>query len=278
MTLKTGSVPYLVGRPLDWGLEQTTGIQYQQAVPSNLVAGRRESRLDLALVSSIELFRRPGYSYIHGLGVGSRGAVDSVQVFLRCPMDKVKRIALDPSSRAAATLVRVLLADRPQGPPEYLEVPAGEDPREVDADAWLRIGDQALHECWLEELDHWNPAQAWTQQTKLPFVFAVWLVRDKAATQALLPQFYKAAERGSAAIEEIAEQGAAALGLPLEPLRHYLIEQCTFQPGAPMTASLELFGKHAQALGLGSEPLPKHPLSMGGAPAPSDARRVSCPD
>jgi chorismate dehydratase len=278
MSLRVGSVPYVVGRPLDRGLENAADILYQQAVPAELVQSLRDSRLDAALVSSIELFRRPGYGTIEGLAVAGQGTVDSVQVFLRRPIEKVRRIALDPSSRAAAALVRVLLAERDGGAPEYLEVPIGVDPRTADADAWLRIGDRALRETWLEELSHWNPSQVWTQQTGLPFVFALWLFRSPATIESLLPEFHRAAERGSAALEEIAEQGAQELQLPLVSLRNYLLKQCVFQLGTSMSAALECFGQRAQALGLTSEPPDYIPPTPQRAPETHGTGKVSCPD
>ncbi|MFT5150919.1 MAG: hypothetical protein ACI841_000903, partial [Planctomycetota bacterium] len=40
--LRVGSVPYLVGRPLDLGLEREPGIEFMRAVPARLVDGLRD--------------------------------------------------------------------------------------------------------------------------------------------------------------------------------------------------------------------------------------------
>ena len=122
--LRVGSVPYLVGRPLDQGLDEEPGIELRRAVPAKLVQGLREGSLDVALVSSIELFRQPGCRYLDQLAVAGRGAVGSVQLFLRQPLHEVRRIALDPASRAAATLVRTLL-DESVGSQLVADVPVG---------------------------------------------------------------------------------------------------------------------------------------------------------
>ena len=74
MVLRVGTVPYLVGRPLDEALEDEPGIDVVRAVPAELVRGLRDGSLDVALVSSIELFRRPGYRYLDGLAVSGEGA------------------------------------------------------------------------------------------------------------------------------------------------------------------------------------------------------------
>ena len=277
MTLRIGSVPYLVGRPLDGGLESAAGLQYSQAVPSALIHDLRQSKLDAGLVSSIELFRQPEYCFAEGLGVTGFGQVDSVQVFLRRPMEQVQRIALDPSSRAAAALVKVLLAERAGGPPEYLEVPSDQDPAEVDADAWLRIGDRALRETWIDGIDHWNPSKAWFDQTGLPFVFALWLMRDRGTAASLQPILEEAAGRGEGAREELARRGAEELDLPLGPLRNYLCQQCVFQPGEALRPALTRFGQEARALGLASHDLPIEGVEPTSPEAPG-VRRVPCPD
>src|SRR5262245_30857399 len=102
--LRVGTVPYLVARPLDLGLASEPGIELVRAVPAELVAGLRDGTLDVALSSSIELFRRPGYRYLDGLAVAGRGRVSSVQLFLRRTLADVRRVALDPASRTSAVL------------------------------------------------------------------------------------------------------------------------------------------------------------------------------
>lgn len=263
--LRAGSVPYLVGRPLDAGLESLPGIELERCVPAELARRLGARTLDIALVSSIELFRQPGARYLDGIAVAGAGRVDSVQVFLRKDISAVRRIALDPASRAAATLVRVLLADREGGPPEYLEVPAGADPREADADAWLRIGDPALREAWLEGLPSFNPSEAWAKATALPFVFATWLVRAGVEPGDALAHFLASARHGQARIQELAAEGALALDLPKARLEHYLGEQCLYAPGKKMAEALRLFGQRASALGLCADQRPSAISASGGS-------------
>ncbi|MEZ5974296.1 MAG: MqnA/MqnD/SBP family protein [Planctomycetota bacterium] len=117
-TLRVSSVPYLVGRPLDHGLSREEGITLEKHVPARLVELLRAGKLDVALVSSIELFCMPGYSYIPGLCVGGKGAVSSVQVFLRRPIEQVDSIAMDPASHLPGPGPGS--ARRPQGGPAVL--------------------------------------------------------------------------------------------------------------------------------------------------------------
>jgi chorismate dehydratase len=244
-------VPYLVGRPLDLGLESAPGVEYSRRLPSELVEGLRRGELDVALVSSIELFRRPGYATLAGPSVAGRGFVGSVQLFLRRPLAETRRVALDPASRTSAALVRGLLSLKGGPRPEFLELPPGQDPRAA-GDAWLRIGDRALLES--AELaaeteaacsasgPAWNPSAEWCAATGLPFVFACWIARPGVRLEQHRELFEAAAERGRASLGPLAESGARALGLPVARLVRYLTQECCYalEPGE-QAASLARF-------------------------------------
>ena len=48
--LRVGSVPYLVGRPLDLGLGEEPGIELSHDVPAVLVERLREGEIDVAVL------------------------------------------------------------------------------------------------------------------------------------------------------------------------------------------------------------------------------------
>ncbi len=262
-SLRVGSVPYLVGRPLDCGLEDEPGIDLTYDVPGRLVERLRAGELDVALVSAIELFRRPGYRYVDGLGVVGRGFVGSVQVFLRLPIEEVRSVALDPSSRAAAALVRVLLAERC---PRFLEPPPGVDPRSMEADAWLRIGDPALREYLAPAAPPvFNPSQVWTERTGLPFVFAAWIVGAGVDVEPHTDAFLRARARGMERIPELAQRASREWRLPLEDCRRYLSAECSYDPGDELAPALAAFQRAAAPLGLCRADLAPAPVGLPGA-------------
>lgn len=258
--LRVGSVPYLVGRPLDHGLEQEPGFECSRRVPAELVEGLRLRTLDVALVSSIELFRRPGYRYLPGLAIAGRGHVGSVQLCLRRPIEEVRTIALDPASRAAAALVQVLLAGRGV---RFEECAPGGDPRAADADAWLRIGDAALRETLAADRPPvFNPSREWCLRTGLPFVFAAWIVRPGVElSPEALAVFARAAARGQARLAELARSAAAEWGLPEADCLRYLREECVYElePGE-MQRALLAFRDAAAPLGLARAEFAPHPV------------------
>ena len=110
MRLRVGTVPYLVARPLNLGLEAEPELEVAREVPARLVERLRQGTLDVALVSSIELFRAEGYGFLAGPAIAGRGYVASVQVFLRRPLGSLRSVTLDPASRTSQALAQVVLA------------------------------------------------------------------------------------------------------------------------------------------------------------------------
>ncbi|MFT7542316.1 MAG: chorismate dehydratase [Gammaproteobacteria bacterium] len=248
--LRVGSVPYLVGRPLDLGLGELDDIELHHAVPAKLVAGLRDGSVDVAMVSSIELFRQPGYGYINGIAVAGESEVTSVQVFPTKPLGEVRSVALDPASRTAATLTQVIWPADLQRP-EFIEVAFGQDPREAGADAWLRIGDLALREhidpSTAEPL---NPSRAWRELTGLPFIFAPWIIAPGVDIEPYLDAFVAAHQRGKSEIENLARSAAEEWSVPFERTLHYLSKECLFEPGERQGPAQLEFRDRAAALGL----------------------------
>lgn len=255
--LRVGAVPYLVGRPLIEGLAREPGLELSHAVPARLVESLRSGQLDVALVSSIELFRKPGYAYLSGSAIAASGFVASVQVFLRRPLDEVQSLALDPSSRTAQALTQVMLArrfaQRGAAAPRAFEPPSG-TAEEAAADAWLAIGDPALVRTLSGDAPaSFNPSQAWSETFDLPFVFAAWVVRPGVdLTPAQRSAFAAARERGTTrmALEALAREGASTWGLPLDACRRYLAQECRYDPGSDFAPTLRRFRDEAARLGL----------------------------
>lgn len=85
---RIGSVPFLVGRPLVESLLRSEEVRLE--VPALLIERLRRGELDVALASSIELFRTPGTGYVAGPGVVAKERVMSVQLFARRPWEEIR--------------------------------------------------------------------------------------------------------------------------------------------------------------------------------------------
>lgn len=270
--LRVGAPAYLVARPLDLGLEAEGGIELERAVPARLVEGLRSGRLDVALVSSIELFRAPDYRWIDGPAVCGAGPVRSVQVFLRRPLAEVERVLLDPDSRAAQVLTRVVLPPRLRGTARFLEVDPDRTAEraaiEERADAWLAIGDAALRRALASPAPpSFDPCAAWYEDTGLPFAFAVWIVRPGVALEPeQLAAFARARERGRAALGALAERAAEQWSLPRAACLRYLGEECRYDPGPDLARALFAFRDAAARLGQCEATLEPQPIALPACP------------
>src|SRR5881398_1906857 len=142
-------------------------VEEVQGVPTDLNARLLSGELDVAPISSIEYARHADrLRLLPRLCVGSEGAVDSIQLVSRLPLEQVRTIAVTPESATSVVLTKVLL-------PEATHVPL-----EEDADATLLIGDAALQSAFQDPTPHYDLGRLWLERTGLPMVFAVWACPD----------------------------------------------------------------------------------------------------
>jgi chorismate dehydratase len=138
-------------------------------VPTELNRALLGGECDLAPISSIEYARHAErLRLLPRLCVSSEGAIDSIQLVSRAPLERVRSVAVTPESATSVVLTRVLL-------PEAEHVPLGED-----ADAKLLIGDAALQSAFNDPTPHYDLGRLWLERTGLPMVFAVWACPEPA--------------------------------------------------------------------------------------------------
>src|SRR5438270_2018835 len=138
-------------------------------VPTALNRALLAGECDLAPISSIEYARHADrLRILPRLCVSSEGAVDSIQLVSRAPLERVRSIAVTPESATSVVLTRVLL-------PEAEHVPLGEE-----ADAKLLIGDAALQSAFNDPTPHHDLGRLWLERTGLPMAFAEWACPEPA--------------------------------------------------------------------------------------------------
>jgi chorismate dehydratase len=175
-----GIVPYLNALPLYRTLEVSGEARLVRVVPSQLAQHLEAGELDVALMPVVDYFRGYGERLISDACIGSSGAVRSVLLFSRGPIERISRVAVDSSSHSSVALLRILLADGYGLRPNFIEhAPNLHEMLEV-GDAALVIGDQALEAARQNsngELRILDLGEAWLQLTGKPFVFAAWIAR-----------------------------------------------------------------------------------------------------
>jgi chorismate dehydratase len=169
--LRLGVVSYLNAEPLVYGLDGDPGFELLRDVPSRVAERLHAGEVHLGMIPSIE-YPRGDYAVVPGIAITSRGPVRSVRLLLQRPIEHVRRVALDRSSRTSQALLKVLLRERLGRDPEYVQMPPEPAAMLASADAALLIGDPALYlDLPGEPIDL---GEEWTRITGLPFVYAFW--------------------------------------------------------------------------------------------------------
>lgn len=271
--LRIAAIEFLNAAPLMAGLERDPRFTLRHTLPSACADALRDGSADLGVIPAIELARASeaegGLLGLGGIGVASRdgaGAeaeVRSILLISPRPPAEARTLALDRASRTSAALAQILLRRRFGA--ECTTVAGDADWRKglERADAVLLIGDPALRlrvRGGAEGLHVYDLARVWREWTGLPFVFALWGVRQAALAphQAWLPQrLQQALREGWQNRRELAQQWAPRLDLPEAEVLRYLEENVAYHLTPAHMAGLRRFLALAAEEGLvGSPELP----------------------
>jgi len=254
MSTVIGSVPYLNGRPLmrwftDTAEGNASGVSVIESVPSMLARQLEAGEIAAALVSSVELFRRPDLIHAPGCGVIADGAVESVRLLSRVPIGEIRRVALDTSSLTSVALIQILLSERYGLTPAYLPHPPDLNSMLREADAALLIGDLGYRD-YGPDYTVLDLGAEWKALTGLPFVYACWIGFPDQLTPELSATLQFAKEWGIQNLLPIAEREYRSLGETPERTRHYLTEVMHYTLGEREETALRTFGEKVRAHGL----------------------------
>lgn len=240
--MQIGAVSYLNSRPLIEGLEGLLpSANLILDYPSRLADALADGTLDVALIPSVEYFRRPGYEVISDACVAARGEVLSVKLYCRVHPGDIRTLALDEGSRTSAALTKVILAEKYGVIPQTEQLRMDSTTLDSQADAVLLIGDRAMHspaESFVAVLDL---GQFWYDWTGLPFVFAMWVARREANTEGVEEALSHARDLGLANVAEIAREEAPRLGLSESVAYNYLTKNLHYYLTSAERSGLKLF-------------------------------------
>ena len=256
--LRVGAVSFLNTKPLIYPLlnkEIQTDMVLSLDVPSRVATLLSEGRLDVGLIPTIEYFRADpsgtNYCILPDISIASNSGVQSIQLFSRVPVQEIRRIALDTSSRSSVALLKILLAEKYGVSPAFTTCAPTVNPSTAlqnrqypPFEAVLLIGDPALRHLGTTEYSV-DLGEAWYKLTGLPFVYACWVARTDASLGDLPEVLLQSKERGIAQIPEIARIEARKLGLPETLCLDYLQNRIKYDLDESAIAGIELFYKYA---------------------------------
>lgn len=175
---------------------------------------------DVALVPVMATQLYPDLLAVKGLGIASVKRTESVYLFSKMPLDRIKTVATDPGSLTSVALLRIILHKKYGNAPSV-------DQRDVtqihealrNHDAALVIGDQAIL-TEKTDYDHYDLATEWYSLTQLSFIFAVWAsLRRLSEEETLMLQ--RSYNEGLLNLDEIYLQAREALPVNMQFLEKY---------------------------------------------------------
>lgn len=249
--LRVCAVSYLNTVPLVWGMlhgPQRGIFDLEFRIPSECADRLAAGEVDIGVVPSVE-YDRLGLDLIPGAGIASGGAVRSILLISRTEPSRIRKLAVDSSSRTSVALVKIILARRYGARPSVVSMAPNLAAMLEQADAALIIGDNAL------KIDpstlpyrSYDLGDEWTSMTGLPMVFAVWAGRKGCKTPDLSHIFVESCRYGLKHIDEIARASAAERGLTEAMVRDYFAHNVRLLLHEREREGLALFLNYARAL------------------------------
>ena len=248
---------YLNAAPLCYSFiygEQKNRCRFlSDAAPARCAELLAEGRADAGLIPVIEYQRIRGLNIARGACVASRKSVRSVLLASRVPIEEVRSVALDTSSRTSAALIQIILSRFYNLTPRYETAPPRIEEMLESNDAALIIGDPAMLIA-RSKLHVYDMAEEWRKHTGLAFVFAFWAIRGDIGLWSSVSgekvDFIEAKREGVARTEELADIYSAQLGLPREELISYLTENINYDLDDECLSGLRLYYELAAECGL----------------------------
>jgi chorismate dehydratase len=240
--LRIGAVSFLNTRPLVHGLQVGhTDYALSFDTPSNLAEKLRLDEIDVGLLPIVEHLRGVGDSWVPGIGIASDGPVRTVKLYSRVPFESLRDVAVDGRSRTSVAMLRILLAEKFGVVPDFYS-------HRPDLPAMLRahaaallIGDTAFQDGGAPHV--WDLGQAWKELTGLPFVYAVWTVREGVDRAKVADLLRVSLSSGLGHLDEIAAGAAGTQGLDAAAVLTYLRDSLHYVLGERDAQGLEAFHK-----------------------------------
>jgi chorismate dehydratase len=235
--IRLGRISYVNMAPVFHRL--AVDVEEVHGVPTELNARLLAGEIDLAPISSIEYARNADrLRILPRLCVSSEGAVDSIQLVSRTPLEHIDSVAVTPESATSVVLTKVLLSD------------VRLVPQDKKAEARLLIGDAALRSAFEDPTPHYDLGRLWLERTGLPMVFAVWACPDPppAGVLELEEALVSSVRLARAEPEQLAFEASDRYGYPAGFLARYF-EKLRYSFGPRERAGLITFFEMARDVG-----------------------------
>jgi chorismate dehydratase len=189
--MKVGRIPYLSCEPFYFAMEQR-GIALSDVVPSAMAEAAATGAIDAGPAPLTDCFHlAEQFRFLSGFCLATIRKAGSVVLHAQRPIQELTaaRIGIPAEAATSFRLLQVVLALKYQV--QSVEYVTLTDPY----DAFLLVGNEGLRQRHgIEDYPHtYDLGEEWYQWTRLPFVFARWIVRkdlDRKAVAVLEDTLY----------------------------------------------------------------------------------------
>ena len=222
---------------------------------------------DIGLIPVASLATTPGLKIIPGCAIASKRKVRSILLVRRAsqPIVDIKTVAADTSSRSSLAYLQILFHLWKNPFAAFHQHRPDLDPMLEECDAAMLIGDPALfaleerqnfEERSGQELIYHDVAEEWIKQTGVPWVAAVWAIRETSLAasnrtiEEIAADFTASRDHGLNNIETLVVEWSARLPLPANTIRTYLASNIFYKLDEECQAGLRKFYELAAETGV----------------------------
>ena len=266
LRLKISAISFLNTAPLMWDFDHDAGassplrkdFEIHYTVPSACAEALRAGTADIGIIPAITYQTIPDLVVIPDVAIGAEGPVRSILLVSKLPLDKIKTVAADTSSRTSVALLKIMFKKWWRAGAEQPEfVPVDPDLKKMlkKCDAALMIGDPALKIDPQKYDTVVDLGEEWHTRTGLPFVCAFWAVRRAALKDhplaSDLPRiFQQSRDNGLQNVPALAREWAPRAGITEQRVTDYLTKDIDFALGQEELKGLYAFYKLAREVGV----------------------------
>ena len=257
--LRISAISFLNTVPLMWDFENGESeaalrehFEFRYTIPSQCAEELLSGSADIGIIPVAAYTTIPDLMIIPEVSIASKKQVRSILLVSKVPVEKIRSVAVDHSSRTSTALLKVFLKKFVGIDPGFTE----QAPNLVEMlrwhDAGMLIGDPALQ---VSSARHYiyDLAEQWQRWTLLPFVFAFWAIR-KAAVQTVpvnvdvAAVFQQSRDHGLQHVQEIAAFWSSRLNLKPAVIEEYLTSNIDYSLDQANVDGLKLFYRYAAEL------------------------------
>jgi len=245
--LRVAAIRFLNPAPLMWDFDHAPRAallaqryEAESMMPSQCAAALSAGEADLGLVPITAFAGSPSLRIVPECAIASKGPIRSLLLVYRASrgLEAIRSIAADTSSRATLAYLQIMVRHYWRLPAQFLPHAPQLDAMLSAADAALVIGDPALlaledqedrEQRTGERLVYLDLGAEWRRLTGLPWISAVWGVREASLTstatrQTILDDLVASRDAGLVHTEELVEEWTARIAVPAATIRSYLTQ------------------------------------------------------